>query len=117
MVIGIPVYYHYCGGELEEINYVLKSNTCCGGEEDDSDDAGNDCCKDENLVLKSDLDFTIKELNTYTLVNSVQELLFFSLPFTNSIEEVSPTLLSLFTEFPPPRLQHQNIISTSVLRI
>ena len=114
--VGIPVYYHYCGGELEEINYLMKGTSCCDGAEDDTEEADNGCCKDENVILKSNVDFTIKDLSTYHFVKSWQNLFYLVSPF------FSPTFLasdfvSSFQKFPPPELQHQLVISTSVLRV
>jgi hypothetical protein len=53
--IGIPVYYHYCGGELESVNALFKSSSCCGDDEDE--DSG--CCQNETKVLaqKSETSF------------------------------------------------------------
>lgn len=116
-VVGIPVYYHYCGGELEEINYVLKSSGCCGGEEDDSSESDNGCCKDENLVLKSNVDFTLKGFNDYTFVKTFSEVCYISLPFSMSVHELKSLVSDVYAEFPPPKLQQDLVISTSVLRI
>lgn len=116
-VIGIPVYYHYCGGELEEISYVLKSNSCCGEEEDESEQASNDCCKDENRILKSNIDFTIKSQDDYTLVKTFSQVFYISLPFTTTNDHSSASLLSVYAKHPPANLQHSLVISTSVLRI
>jgi hypothetical protein len=44
---GIPVYYHYCGGELESVNALFKSTSCCGDDEDEN----SDCCQNETKVL------------------------------------------------------------------
>jgi hypothetical protein len=117
-VIGVPVYFHYCGGLLEEISYVVKSNDCCGSEENDPEKAGNDCCKDENIVLKSNLDFTIKH-NAYAFVKTFCELFYIALPLCDSFQTKMPIqlLTSEYAEFPPPKLQHDLVISTSVLRI
>ncbi|MBS1638334.1 MAG: hypothetical protein JST26_20640 [Bacteroidetes bacterium] len=40
--IGIPVYYHYCGGELEKVSALIKAKSCCG-----SSDEQDNCCKNE----------------------------------------------------------------------
>ena len=115
-VIGIPVYHHYCSGELETISYVVKSNSCCG-EEESSEPTDNGCCKDENLILKSSVDFTIKDLNDYTFVKSFNQVFYILLPFSNSRQPIATNFNSVYTEFPPPKLQHDLLISTSVLRI
>lgn len=46
--IGIPVYYHYCGGELESISTLVKTDGCCGDMEEDED---SDCCKNEVKII------------------------------------------------------------------
>jgi hypothetical protein len=58
-VIGMPVYMHYCGGEVEEVSYLVKQNGCCG----DEVPPDNDCCHDEGLVLSNKVDFTIKDFS------------------------------------------------------
>lgn len=113
--IGIPVYFHYCGGELEEINYVLKGSGCCGEEEDSDEDNG--CCKNENYILKSNVDFTLKESNTSAFVKLFSQLFFLSLPFSLSPDTSASVLLCQYTIFSPPERQQQGIIATTVLRI
>jgi hypothetical protein len=112
-VIGIPVYFHYCGGELEEVNYVVKGSSCCGDQEDNED---NGCCKDEGLVLQSSTDFTIKEIHNFDFVKTFCELHYVSLPFSIDFisEESIPTLNLIHS---PPKLQINEVISTTVLRI
>ena len=34
---SIPVFLHYCGGEVENVNFVIKGSTACCGEEEDSE--------------------------------------------------------------------------------
>lgn len=115
-VVGIPVYYHYCGGELEEINYVLKSSSCCGGEEDDSQEEDNGCCKDENYVLKSSTDFTLKSTNDYVFSND-SDIAYISLPFKSSINRLISFPSFVYSNPPQSRVQHSLVISTSILRI
>jgi hypothetical protein len=114
--IGIPIYLHYCGGELEKINYVVKGTSCCG-EEEDSEPMDEGCCKDENIVLKNNPDFTLKQFNNYALIKTVSEIFYISLPFYYSplIKNMESNTLSI--EAPPPKLQASLVISTSVLRI
>lgn len=111
--IGIPVYMHYCGGELEKVSFVVKSKSCCGEEEEDMD-AG--CCADENTIARYAPDFTTKkivgsefqiaDLNLFTVSNSI---------FKIKIESVSLVVSKYF--FPPPDILHSNIIRTTFLRI
>lgn len=96
---------------------MLKGNSCCGEDEDNSDTAGNGCCKDEHFVLKSDVNFTIKNLNSYDFVKTTCKIFYISLPFISSIQHQILVLLASPAESPPPELQHGLIISTLVLRI
>ena len=114
-VVGIPVYLHYCGGQLEEVSYVTKSDSCCGGEEDDTKDNG--CCENENLVLQNDIDFTIKQFHNYDFVKSFCELFFVQIYFLTPIIQTVESENHFFVESPPPKVQNSLIISTSVIRI
>jgi hypothetical protein len=112
---GVPVYLHYCGGELENINYVVKGTSCCG--EDESTPVDNDCCQDEETVMQSLTDFTLKDISKTSLVKSAFQL--FHTPFQNF-----SCILNSFYATPafnkadsPPRLLHALVIKTSVLRI
>jgi hypothetical protein len=115
-VVGIPVYLHYCGGELENVSYLIKKVTCCGEEEEDSEDMGG-CCKDENVVLRCAPDFTLKQINTNHFIKAVCELFNVSTPaFNIQIPKIFENIL--FSDlFPPPKLQNSLVISTSVIRI
>lgn len=46
--VGIPVYYHYCGGELESVSTLVKAQGCCGDEEEEED---SDCCQNEVKII------------------------------------------------------------------
>lgn len=113
---GVPVYLHYCGGELEKINYVMKGDSCCGDEEDDSESAANDCCKDENYILKSNADFTFQKFGEHNLVKAVNELLFVQVFYFPLIQNAESSFVASIDPA-PPRAQDQMIIETSVIRI
>jgi hypothetical protein len=110
--IGVPVYLHYCGGELETINYVMKADSCCGGEESDEEDNG--CCKDEGFILKSTADCTTKDTSPKIAKNffPVLSILFNLKP----IENHSCPKSEVATTNHPVRSQ-DHIVSISVLRI
>ena len=111
-VIGIPVYLHYCGGELEEVNYLTKGSSCCG-EEAPEDDG---CCQDKGFILKSSVDFTIKNLHAAQLTKSVQTL-FYSGVNIFKFSEVHGSAAIVGTGINPPPGLHKQIISITVLRI
>jgi hypothetical protein len=112
MVIGIPVYLHYCGGELENINYVMKGTSCCGEDESSATDG---CCKDENLILKSTTDFTLRAFAQHDFTNAC--CLLFTVPFPFTMSGVLRGDITVAKVFPPPRLRHNLLMSVSVLRI
>ena len=115
--MGIPIYLHYCGGELEKINYVVKGTSCCDGEEDHSIPEDDGCCKDENRIIKNNPDFTLKQNNNYEFVKSFSDLFYVSLPFSDH-SYIAPSLTNIASlKLPPPKLQTTLVISTSVLRI
>ena len=113
-VIGIPVYMHYCGGELEKVNYVIKSNGCCGEEEDSDDMSG--CCKDESLVARYSPDFTAKKINVGVDFILIPTDLAFSIVPHISLPNSKELSVSEFL-FPPPKLLQNDIVLTSIIRI
>lgn len=117
MTVGIPVYLHYCGGELETVNYVVKGDGCCGGQ-DEQDETDGGCCKNENLLIKNSTDFTLKELNQYKVPNVFGHICFHTLQPLNTITVNVITEQCVDKNFlPPPKLYSGRIISTSVIRI
>ncbi|MCC6371076.1 MAG: hypothetical protein IT236_08740 [Bacteroidia bacterium] len=113
--VGFPVYLHYCGGELERVNYLVKGTGCCG-ETDDESSESNDCCKDEGLYVQNTNHFTLKTINY-----SIQQSL--TLLFIHPIQPCSPEPCNNFgnlvkeTKEPPPKLLANLLVTTSVLRI
>lgn len=112
-VIGVPVYLHYCGGELEKVNFMVKATSCCG-EEDESEDAG-DCCKDEGAYVQNTTDFTLKQL-TYWFAQ-LPSGLFTQLFLFPETGQAATALAVAPSVHPPPNLLTQQLVSTSVLRI
>lgn len=115
-VVGIPIYLHYCGGELEKINYVLKSDSCCDGEEDDTDTT-SDCCKDENLFIKNATDFTFKQASQPAFVKTFSQLFHLPVSFGSLVQPQNDFLAAHTKNTPPPGVQNSLLISTSVIRI
>lgn len=111
--IGIPVYMHYCGGELEKVSFLVETEGCCEGEEPGEADG---CCDNENTFARYspvftvkkvvDSDFHIADLNLFVVATSI---------FDNKIES-NPVLVSKYF-FPPPDILRSNIIRTTFLRI
>jgi len=116
-VAGIPIYLHYCGGELEEVSYLHKSGGCCGDEDSKEASSDDGCCKDENLVLKNTTDFTLKKLNNYDFVKTCSELSYTSLPFLYFSFNMPETPAPGIFKSPPPGLQNKLIIATMVIRV
>jgi hypothetical protein len=112
-VVGIPVYFHYCGGELEEISYILKSNTCCGEEESSMAD---DCCENESTVVRSEGIFDLQK-NQDIKSKLFSTLFFVKLSFVVNPEFVVNASPVAWNFYPPPDLQHQAIIECTFLRI
>ena len=109
--IGIPVYLHYCGGELEEVSYLTKTNSCCGEEETED----SDCCHNESHVLRSALDARLTPEERLaaepTLLLSINLCsVSFPLDSYTIVEHIRPSVS-------PPNFQQAQIISTRCLRI
>lgn len=115
--IGISVFIHYCGGELENVTYVIKGKSCCGINEDESEAKNNGCCKDENYILKNTVDFTIKNIKNHDFLKTCCDLFYTTLPFSNFSIKRELTESNINKEFPPPKLQNSLVISCTVLRI
>jgi hypothetical protein len=112
--IGIPVYMHYCGGELEKVSFLVKSDSCCSEEEEDMDDG---CCANENTFARYAPDFTAKKINTgvdfiLPSIDLIYSELFQTSITINNVSSPSEEFL-----FPPPKLLQNTIVSVSNLRI
>jgi hypothetical protein len=115
-VIGLPVYFHYCGGELEEISVLLKNNSCCGEEEDESTmDAG--CCENESTVVRFENDFFIKKTVDLKASELFSTLFLVKLPFFEVQFFGDKSISSLRNFYPPPDTGTCPIIETTFLRI
>jgi hypothetical protein len=112
-VIGVPVYFHYCGGELEKIDYLTKSESCCEGEEQDT--AENDCCEDEGLYLLNTPDLVIKDSEHFQTLKNYTQTAFITLPYFCS--PVNLISLKKFSFINDPPVSVPDIISVTVLRI
>jgi hypothetical protein len=110
-VVGLPVYMHYCGGQVEEISYVVNSNGCCG----DEVPADNDCCHDEGLVLSCKVDFTIKDFSP--VINTTVTDLFYLLPGHKALAESDghPSFSEQVSALPP--FQNSLLAEIVVLKI
>lgn len=75
------------------------------------------CCKDENMVLKNNTDFTLKQNTTSDLVKTFCDLFYLDLPFSTTPFTVQPVVNIASLEAPPPKVQNTLVISSSVLRI
>lgn len=112
--IGIPVYMHYCGGELEKISYLVKSKGCCGSEEENED--MNGCCQDENGIARYAPDFTTKKVVDSNFQIADLNLFVANASIIDTKIEFNSVLISKYF-FPPPDILHSNIIRTTFLRI
>jgi len=112
-VNGIPVYLHYCGGELEEISYLTKTNNCCGDEEENNE--ASDCCHNESLVLRSSPEACFSA--EFRLAQVTSPLLAFVLFATEASQLQTCTLSALQVVHVPPLQLQQALINVSCLRI
>lgn len=114
--VGVSVFSHYCGGELEKVTLFSKTKSCCGGEEE-SDMGEDGCCKNELVHVSFQKDFTF-----YTLVNSIKapiHELFIVRPDFNfaPLKSYIANILSIDRKVHPPNLVQQNIVESSVIRV
>lgn len=112
--VGVSVFSHYCGGELEEVALFSKPTSCCGEDESDMEDG---CCKNEISHVSFQKDFTF-----YTLVKSIKapvNELFIIQPNFNVVffKYHIADFLSIDEKVHPPNLVQHDIVSCSVIRI
>lgn len=111
--VGIPVYMHYCGGELEKVSFFTETPGCCEGEEPGDADG---CCDNENTFARYSPDFTVKKV-----IDSDFNIADFNLFVTPAsickFKMESSPILALKYFIPPPDILHTAIIRTTFLRI
>ena len=111
--IGIPVYYHYCGGELENVSALFKTNSCCGEEEDED----SDCCQN---VVKVVLQQNESSLNEPKVLGISDHQILFSGNWSYNkrhIPVVSSTNISYEIDSGPPEKGRKILLSKSLLII
>ena len=114
--VGVSVFSHYCGGELEKVTLFSKTKSCCGGEEE-AEMTDDGCCKNELVHVSFQKDFTF-----YTLVKSIKapiHELFIIRPYFNlaPLKCFIADFLSIDRKDHPPNLVQQNLVESSVIRI
>ena len=114
--MGVPVYLHYCGGELEKVSYLVKGKSCCGDDESDAAMQDNGCCKDESYVVSAHQDFTFKQAAKFYPQIIQIGLLWTHPSIFTFIPEINIDPQSICDLWPPPNIQSK-IINVSVLRI
>lgn len=86
---------HYCGGELQSINFFTQSKSCvlCGMKS-----SSNKCCKDVQKILKAD------DFNKFHTNYSIKSLSIVILPIYNTFKyNLGHTIVhSLLTNFGAP---------------
>lgn len=114
--VGVSVFSHYCGGELEKVSLFTKTKSCCGDQEE-SDMGDDGCCKDEIAHVSFQKDFTF-----YTLIKTikapVQELFIIKPDFNIApLKSLISDFLSIDRKVHPPNLVQQDIVECSVVRV
>jgi hypothetical protein len=111
----VPVYLHYCGGELEKVNYLVKTGSCCGSEDESADDDG--CCRDEGAYVQNHTDFNLKLLSYNFFIQSSSWSHITSSIFSLPENLKAPEAKFLPNGKPPFPKITEAIVCTSVLRI
>lgn len=114
VTVGIPVYLHYCGGELETVSAFVKDGSCCEGEDEDEPDG---CCKNETKHVLFKVDFLDTKPVKPGFLNSCFVVFHFFVP--NVLSDFNYTIISHKSR-PPEITIFQKLsdsIFTSVFRI
>jgi hypothetical protein len=109
--VGIPVYFHYCGGELQKIDYVIKASGCCDGEEEQT----SDCCQNEQKYLSNHPDFTLKNPDQLDVIKIFVQLCAITVNFKPITENTLASFSHL--QYLRPPTEARAAISITVLRI
>lgn len=112
--IGIPVYMHYCGGELETVSFVVKDDSCCGEEEEEMPEG---CCDNENTFARYAPEFTAKKINTGNQIQVSSIDSNFINVFQSTLKLTETDLTAIQSVFPPPKLIQSDLVKYSVIRI
>lgn len=109
MQAGIPVFFHYCDGDLATISFFEKGDGCCG------DEAAKDmdCCSTDITILQQHSDFTAQTEKHNLVVTAVPLA---TIQWIASVVFVTPKLVTVFIDTPPPPLQ-STWLQTFLLRI
>ena len=107
-VVGMPVYLHYCGGQVEEISYLIETNGCCEDEE-----PADGCCRNEGVVLQNAVDFTLKTFDAQ-LFQPEREICYLSK--TMAVVPSNYSARTFISGIPIP-WQHALLAEITVLRI
>lgn len=109
--IGVPVFKHYCGGELESISAFVKANDCCG----DTEEENSDCCDDEIEVSQLDQESVLSKTNK---LPPIAQLFCFSIPPQYTLQALFVDLKNVNKQISPSqKLQQVLEVRYSVLRI
>lgn len=112
--IGVSVFSHYCGGELEHVTLFSKTKSCCGEEESDMDDG---CCKDVVTHLSFQKDFIVSHFIKGCKAPVVALVIFDIHNTFFNFNGTDDSFIKVNKEYPPPNLVQHDIVSCSVLRI
>jgi hypothetical protein len=113
--IGVCIFSHYCGGELEKVTVFSKTKSCCGEEEEADVEEG--CCKNESVHLAFQKDFTFQTL-AKDLKAPVNQLFIIVSSINHLIDpQTEYALFCNYKKIHPPDLVQQELVSCSVMRI
>jgi hypothetical protein len=114
--IGVSVFSHYCGGELEKVTLFSKTKSCCDGEEEEAD-MEEGCCKNEIIHVAFQKDFTFQTL-AKDLKAPVNQLFILASSINHLIApQFINTAFFSHKNVHPPDLVQQELVSCSVIRI
>lgn len=113
--VGVSIFSHYCGGELEKITLFSKTKSCCG--EETEADMEDGCCKNESIHLAFQKDFTFYSV-AKNLKAPVNQLFILSslINHISALNLVNSSFLN-YKRVHPPNLMQDEIVSSSIMRI
>lgn len=113
--VGVSVISHYCGGELKEVAFFSKPDSCCGEEAEDEEDG---CCTNETHHVSFQNDFTFQTAVHQVKIPVLNLFFNFDHLSSSSVSDSkdSQIIIAPIT-YPPPDIIQRDIVSVSVIRI
>ena len=102
--VGVSVYAHYCGDNLQDTSIVVESNKSCCADEGEEESESMECCNEEHKLVKLEDEFL--KVEKVELNHSIAQLHWIAI---NSIQLLQFNTISYADVFSPGKHLHKEI--------